>query len=189
MGRGGHADGWSLPARLLHWVLAALILFQLGFGVWMKRLVADPYEKFLLYQTHKSWGFVIFVLALLRLAIRLVHGRPPPVPDMRPLELALARRVHGLLYALMLTQPVVGWLMASASPLQDKWGLPTMVFGLFALPDPFQPGSASLEAALKLVHTGLATALGLLVAGHAGAALWHHFARRDRVLTRMIRGR
>lgn len=175
--------------RLLHWGMAGLILFQLGFGVWMKRLVEDPYERFLLYQTHKSWGFVILVLALIRLGVRLAHGRPPPVPGMRPLEVRLARLVHGLLYGLMIVQPVAGWLMASASPLQDRWGLPTVVFGLFALPDPFEPGSAALEATLKAVHSGLALALGILVAGHAGAALWHHVIRRDPVLRRMIRGR
>lgn len=182
-------EEWDPVMRLLHWGMAALVLFQLGYGVWMKRLVEDPYERFLLYQTHKSWGFVIFVLALVRLGWRLARGAPPPPAGARPLEVAAARAVHALLYTLMIAQPVVGWLMASASPLQDKWGLPTMVFGLFALPDPFRPGSAALEGALKLLHSGCAGLLAVLVAGHAGAALWHHFVRGDRVLLRMIVGR
>ena len=61
--------------RLLHWGMAALILFQLGFGLWMTR-VPDLLARFTLTQTHKSWGTVIFALALLRLGWRLANRRP-----------------------------------------------------------------------------------------------------------------
>ena len=90
MGTGNTAASWGWPARLLHWAMAGLILFQLGLGFRMVRLVSDIYEKFGLYQTHKSWGFVIFTLALVRILWRATHKPPALPPGLRPLAAAHA---------------------------------------------------------------------------------------------------
>ena len=183
------AATWGWPARLLHWVMAALILFQLGLGFRMVRLVSEVDVQFGLYQTHKSWGFVIFTLALVRVLWRATH-KPPDFPaNTSPLERALARGVHLAFYVLMILQPVTGWLMASASPLQETWGLKNMVFGWFELPDPFQPGSKGLESIFKSIHAWAAFAMAVILAGHVAASLRHQFVRRDGVLRRMILGR
>ena len=189
MGTGNTATSWGWPARLLHWVMAALILFQLGLGFRMVRLVSDVYEKFGLYQTHKSWGFVIFTLALVRILWRATH-KPPELPGhTSPLEAALARGAHLALYLLIVLQPITGWLLASASPLQDTYGLKNMVFAWFELPDPFQPGSKALNDRLASVHAWTAFAMAVILAGHVTAALRHQFIRRDGLLRRMILGR
>jgi cytochrome b561 len=180
---------WGWPARLLHWVMAGLILFQLGLGFRMVRLVSDVAEKFGLYQTHKSWGFVIFTLALARILWRATH-KPPELPaGMSPLEGALARGAHLALYVLIILQPVTGWLLASASPLQETFGLKNMVFGWFELPDPFQPGSKALNDRLASIHAWTAFAMAVILAGHVAAALRHQFVLRDGLLRRMILGR
>lgn len=183
------ATGWGWPARLLHWAMAGLILFQLGLGFWMVRIVTDVYEKFWLYQTHKSWGFVIFSLALARIAWRLANRAPDLPGHMSAGARALAHGAHLALYVLMVVLPVSGWLMASASTLQEEYGLPTMIFTWFALPDPFQPGDKGLEAAFKSVHAWAAFGLAVLLLGHLAAALKHQFGHRDGVLRRMILGR
>ncbi len=186
---GNTATSWGWPARLLHWVMAGLILFQLGLGFRMVRLVSDVAEKFGLYQTHKSWGFVIFTLALVRILWRATH-KPPELPaKMSPLEVALARGAHLALYVLIVLQPVTGWLMASASPLQETYGLKNMVFMWFELPDPFQPGSKGLEDIFKSIHAWAAFGLAVILTGHVAAALRHQFIRRDGLLRRMILGR
>ncbi len=188
-GTGNTATSWGWPARLLHWVMAGLILFQLGLGFRMVWLVSDVTVQFGLYQTHKSWGFVIFTLALVRICWRAIH-KPPEMPaNMGPLEVALARGGHLALYVLIVLMPVTGWLMASASPLQETWGLKNMVFGWFELPDPFQPGGKGLEYIFKLIHTWAGFGLAVILAGHVAAALRHQFVRRDGVLRRMILGR
>ena len=189
MGLGNTRTGWGWPARLLHWLMAALILFQAGLGVWMVNAVEDIPTQFELYQLHKSWGFVIFALALVRLAWRATHPAPDLPADMGRVEASVARGAHLALYALMIAMPVSGWLMASASTLQDDFGVRNTVFGLFALPDPFRPGSEALEDVFRAIHVWSAAAMALILAGHVGAALRHHFVRRDGVLRRMVLGR
>ena len=169
--------------------MAALILFQLGLGFRMVNLVTDVYLQFGLYQTHKSWGFVIFCLALLRIGWRLTHDAPPAPPGTPALAAALARGAHLALYALMIVLPLSGWLTASASPLQDTYGLKNMVFTWFELPDPIRPGAEALKDRFAAVHAWAAFGLAVILLGHAAAAFWHQFRRRDGLLRRMILGR
>jgi cytochrome b561 len=63
-----------------------------------------------------------------------------------------------------------------------------MVFGSFALPDPWVPGRAGLEAAARAVHVASAVLLALLLGVHVAAALKHHLVDRDAVLRRMTFG-
>lgn len=179
--------GWGLVSRLLHWVMAGLILFQLGLGVYMVRQ-ADLFRRFDLTQLHKSWGTVIFALALLRLGWRALAGPRPDWPEMPAWQRRGAAGLHGVLYGLMLLLPLSGWVMASASPTQDLLQMQNRVFDVFALPDPWVPGNAAVEAAARTVHTGAALLLAATLLLHGGAALWHQGVRRDGLLTRMIRG-
>jgi len=174
---------WGWPARALHWAMALVMLFLLGVGTYMTGL-DDLAARFALTQVHKSWGFVVFALALVRIAWRLANPAPRE-PEGRAWEQLAARLSHRAFYALMILMPVSGWLMASASDLQDMYGVRNMVFGLFELPDPFVPGDRGLEAAFKLVHNAGALALAGLLVVHVGAALKHHVVNRDDVLTRM----
>jgi cytochrome b561 len=182
------ARGWGWPARLLHWGMAALIIGLLAVGTYMTGL-DDLFARFELTQIHKSFGFVVFVLALARIAWRLANPSPVEPAAAKPWERTAARVSHGALYALMVLMPVSGWLMASASDLQEMYGVRNMVFGLFELPDPFVPGDRALEETFKTIHAAGAVALALLLAVHVGAALKHHFVLRDDVLRRMTLGR
>lgn len=187
---GNDAESWGLVQRLLHWATAAIILFLLAVGVYMANFVDDLFARFALTQTHKSWGVVVFALGLARLGWRLASPAAPGLPaGTKRWEAAAARLTHVGFYALMIWIPVSGWLMASASTLQDDYGVKNMVFGLFELPDPFVPGDLALETALKTAHIAGAVALGALLLLHVAAALKHHFVLRDGVLRRMSWGR
>jgi cytochrome b561 len=78
-------------------------------------------------------------------------------------------------------QPIAGWIATSA------YRAPITVFGLFELP-PIWPENCAFSEQLFFVHTVLGTAIACLVAAYIGAALYHHFLRRDRILLRMITG-
>jgi len=187
------AAGWGLPARVLPWAMALLILGLLLVGWYMVNVVgtSDLVLRYQLTQTHKSFGFVVFALAILRLVWRALNPTPTEPPG-SALEHRVARAAHLALYALMLALPVTGWLMASASPMNNADAFPfqvrNMVFGLFELPDPVDPGSKALEATFKTLHLAAALAMAGLLLAHACAALFHHFVRRDRTLVRMVTG-
>jgi cytochrome b561 len=180
--------GWGAVSRLLHWSMAALIVFQLGLGLYMTRFVPDLLERFALTQAHKSWGAVVFALAVLRVLWRLANRRRPALPAMPRWQREAAAASHRLLYVLMLLMPLTGWIGASASPTQDLLQMQNLVFGRLALPDPFVPGIPWVERAAGGLHASAAICLAGLLALHAAAALYHQFVARDGLLGRMILG-
>ena len=178
---------WGWVSRLIHWLMAGLILFQLGFGLSMTLGVPDLLQRFTLTQVHKSWGFVVFVLALARVGWRLVNRRRPALPfTMARWQVRAAEASHRLLYLFLFLMPLSGWLLASASPVQDLLQMQNMVFETFALPDPFVPGSEAVEGVFRTIHAGAAIALAAILALHAAAAFRHQFVDRDGLLAGML---
>ena len=163
-------------ARALHWIMAVLILAMLFIGVGMVSTVSGKHAWLL--AIHKPLGATIFVLALIRLGVRL-RFPPPPLPaDMPPLMQFVAQASHWVLYGLMLTLPLVGWAMLSAG------GYPISLGGSLHLP-PLLAANGETFAWLREAHRYLAYLLFLTVLGHMGAALYHGLIRRDDVLPSM----
>lgn len=171
-------ERYGLIAQAFHWVIVVLVIAQFVLGFTAHGLPISL-ERLVLLARHKSIGITIFVLVVLRLAWRL-YSRPPPLPAApHPLFNAAARVSHGLLYALLLAMPPVGWLYSSASHLTVAW------FGLFPLPNLIGPDK-QLAQALLLTHESMAWLLLATVTLHVLAALWHHFLLKDAVLLRML---
>lgn len=178
-------------AKLLHWLIAALIAGMVGLGVYMTGVEGDFQYKLWLYQLHKSFGVTLFALVLIRLAWRQLSPPPAMPADMSVWERRAAKTAHAALYALMLALPLSGWARVSASPLS----IPTEVFGLFTLPH--IPWLASLpsetkqawEPVFQYVHWAIAWVLVAVVAVHALAALRHALILKDDVMQRMLPGR
>jgi cytochrome b561 len=77
--------GYGWGAIVLHWTIAVLSVGQWTLGKVMKN-VADQRLSFDLIQWHKSFGFLILALAVLRLAWRLLNPRPALPVEMSGLE-------------------------------------------------------------------------------------------------------
>ena len=166
------------PARVLHWLMAVLILSMLFIGVGMVATVSTAHTA--LVNLHKPVGIAILLLAILRLAVRL-RNPPPPLPqDLPPIQRLGALASHGLLYGLMLALPIVGWAMLSAG------GYPIMLAENLRLPAIMQADGAAF-ATLRLAHRWLAYLLFVTLLAHIAAALYHGFIRRDGVLRSMLR--
>jgi len=172
---------YSLAARALHWITAALVLTMIPVGIVMATEWAKPPLQDFLYDLHRSIGAVIIPLIVARLGYRLTHPPLPLPDDIPPIQQLAAHATHWGLYALLLVQPFVGWVATSA------YGAPIMVFGLFQLP-PIWPKDQPFSESLFVVHQVIGLAIACLAAAHIGAALYHHFVRNDRVLMRMITG-
>jgi cytochrome b561 len=160
----------------------ALLLFGLlALGFTMTNLPLSP-QKLQLYSWHKWAGVTVFLLVLFRLAWRVTH-RPPALPAHLPRVIQLAAHAgHALLYLLMIAIPLSGWLMSSAKGFQTVW------FGILPIPD-LVDKNQELGDLLQSVHENLNLLFAVVIAGHVGAALKHHFIDKDDILIRMLPAR
>lgn len=164
---------YGTGAIILHWLLAALLAVQLGLGFGMP----EGASGFALYQLHKSIGVLLLLLTLVRIGWRLTH-RPPRALE-GGLTGVLAKAVHLGFYAIMLLAPLSGWALVSAAPVQ----VPTVIFGLFALPH--LPLAAGAHDAADAAHAALAWVGIGLFSLHLAGALRHHLLVRDDLVQRM----
>ncbi len=167
---------FAVPQRVLHWLMAICILSMLFIGVGMVSTITPKYLT--LVQIHKPLGIAILVLALIRLALRFYYGAPSLPPDLpEPMKLA-AYLSQVILYALMISMPLIGWGMLSAA------SYPVVLFGSVHLP-PILPVSDSLHTLLWHAHYFLAFAFFAIILMHVAAILFHKLIRRDGVFETM----
>ena len=172
-------ERWGWPSQTLHWTIAILIVLIGIVGLVMGELPRSP-KYFWVYTAHKSLGLTVLALVLVRIGWRLYAGAPRPVPGTPRLQALLASATHGAIYLLILALPLSGWIYDSANALRPfRW------FGLVEVPKLVAPDEA-LAASAHGAHEWLFWLLMALVAGHAGAALYHHFIQRDATLARML---
>jgi len=161
--------------RALHWIMAICIVAMLFIGVGMVSTIRPDYLT--LVSVHKPLGVVILVLALVRLAVRLLRGAPP-LPESMPQPMKLAAHLsHLAFYLLMIALPILGWGMLSAADY------PVVVAGI-RLPS-IAPHSNDLHTLLWNAHRFLALCFFALIVVHAAAALFHALLRRDGVFQSM----
>jgi cytochrome b561/polyisoprenoid-binding protein YceI len=179
---------YSTVAIVLHWLIAAAIIFQILLG-WRMDDHPSP-TTYAIFQLHKSVGITILALSLIRLGWRLANP-PPPLPAAMPVwEKAAAKATHWGFYAIMLGLPLTGWAIVSTS----KTNIPTLLYGL--VPWPSLPLLQSLEPvarhsvnkAAAVSHGALVWLTYVLLALHLGAVLKHHFLGRDEVVGHMVPG-
>jgi cytochrome b561 len=177
---------YNRVAMTLHWLIAFLIIGMLLMGLVMGDLPSGPL-KGQVYQLHKSIGITILLLSLARLGWRLLNPPPALASPMAIWEKTLLHSVHWGFYALIILMPLSGWAMSTAFA-PDR---PIVLYGLLAWPNfPVLPAVSEAEPKalakqLSEVHELLGNLIWALLALHVGAALKHHFWKRDEVLLRM----
>ncbi|WP_137110400.1 cytochrome b [Rhodobacter sp. SY28-1] len=176
--RNGPAE-FGLVTRVIHWGMMLLIIGQLALGLRIADL--EPgLANLWLYGLHKTLGFGLLALVVIRIAWHMVS--PPPVP-MGPRNAAFwaARAAHWAIYALVIAIPLTGWAGSSATGLDvmiaDRWTVPSLV-----------EASEDGEAYWFGLHDILTKLLIGLVTIHMLGAFKREM-EGDGTLTRMIRGR
>lgn len=163
-------------AKVNHWVAALVIIGLFASGLWMVDL--DYYSAW--YQDaphwHKSVGLLLSGLTMFRVIWMLLTASP--IIDGTQFEKGAAKVAHALMYLLMFSIFISGYLISTS----DGRGID--VFDWFTVP--------SLGALFEdqsdisgLLHYYFACVLIALAVIHASASLKHHFINKDDTLRKM----
>jgi len=196
-----HTDRRASIPRVYAWSHAAvavkpkrhpLLVIAMHWGTMLALIVAvavmfvrdvienDTFRQALLH-VHRQLGLLLLLAVVWRIAVRVRKGLADHAPGMAFLLRWAAKAAHVFLYGLLIALPLVGWALTSAH------GIWLSFLGIFRLPMLVAADSEFADT-LNDYHIWLAWALLALVTAHAAAALWHHFVRRDAVLTAMLPG-
>lgn len=158
---------YSISQKALHWLMAALIFFNLLFTEGMEQwnrlaqqgqeITADVISS---ANIHAYVGVAVLLLGLLRLALRFTHGAPDAPADEPLAGRIAARAVHATFYALFFILPISG---------AARYYLDNDTAG-FLHGGPF-----------KLL-------MWILIIVHVAAVLVHQFVWKTEVATRMTKG-
>jgi cytochrome b561 len=174
----GPAPRYDRVAAWLHWGIGALLLAEIAFGLLLDEIAprATPARAGVI-NLHKSFGIVLGILIVVRIAWRLGHAAPP-----WPAAMSLRRRRaadlgYVALYACMVVAPLAGYLGSNFS----KYGV--RFFGIALAPwGPDWPAAYSLLVGLHDASTYLLLAL---IVGHVAMALRHALVERDGIFARI----
>lgn len=165
---------YTRVAALLHWLIATLVISLLPLGL-LGETLEHRFGAGPIY-LHMSLGLTVFALTVLRVLWRITH-HPPRLPEhLRLRQRSAAAIVHSALYALLILLPISGYIFLSESPYPLLW------FGQ-ALPK--LGVSHAIGEGTEAFHQAGGYTIVLLVGAHIGAALFHQFILRDRLLARM----
>lgn len=172
---GSRYDGVAIA---LHWATALLVVCNFALAeTW--DWFAKP-AKQLMEATHMSFGVLLAIVVVARIAWRFVPGHA-----MSPLEAGWMRLAskgtHYLLYALLVTEAALGFAF--------RWGAgrPMSFFGL-GIPPLIGEMGRPLRQLLREFHHWIGWTIIVLALVHALAALYHHYVLKDRLLARMLPG-
>lgn len=163
--------GYGRAAILFHWLSAALFIGLLATGIPLED-IADPAERAIWVRLHIIIAIPAFALTAARILWWLAcDHRPGDLPDTTRFQSFASHSVHLALYAAIIVMFGSGLAMML---------VPGAIALLVGGPLPTFPGLVRYE----IHHAGF-VALFFLIPTHVGAALYHQFIKRDRILARM----
>ena len=185
---------YGVIAKWLHWGTALLFLaayISVYYRQWFT--TANTPENWTALQLHLSFGVSIAVVVFLRVFWRFKNKAPALEPGSST-EHFMAHMGHFALYAIMIIAPLTGYIGTGVNTdffflfdipkFEETWLFQTLIAQGLGV------SFAEFEKPIDFIHKEVLGAwlIWLLIAGHAGAALYHHFVKKDRTLKKMTRG-
>jgi cytochrome b561 len=161
----------------LHWLMAVMLVIVCLSMEFISLYPKGSSGRTLMLSTHYLLGLVILILAVIRLWLWW-RSEPIEKPDHGHMQTYVARAVFILLYGLMITLPIIGWVDIGL------WDVTVSALG-WQLPQIASPDSVIAEE-LSQIHILMAKTGYGLVGLHGTAALYHHFILKDATLKRML---
>lgn len=172
------AERYSTGAIWFHWIIAALVIFNIIVGLFHDGVPALR----ALMPAHKAVGITVLVLTLGRIAWRVANPAPPLPAGFPAWERQASKATQAIFYLLMLVMPLSGWIMVSSG----SHARPISWFGLFDVPMLPVP---ALQASSDTIHAIGGYLFAALAVLHIAAALRHQYILRNGLLSRMIPAR
>lgn len=174
------ANSFGIVSRANHWITAFAFITAIIVAIYAEEFMAKGDARTAAFQLHFSLGVTIFALFILRVIWLKISPNPAPIGDNRK-EQIIAASVKGFLYLAMLLLPILGYIMVSLK------GIDIHVFGLFTLPNLFEPAPHStLKNVVQNLHVIGGFAIIAVLALHIAGAMKHHFILKDNTLLRML---
>lgn len=173
---------YTLTAKILHWLMAAIFIFVWCIAFYSDHLVFGTNTDNLqhtLIGLHKNIATTVIFLFLIRIFWRYTHPAPQLPNTMSPIMKKSAHIMHVILYLVLIFMPVTGCLLSWSAGYQAP------VLYLFNLPSLIN-ANPELKAVLKLTHVYLSWVVGIMVVGHIASALKHRFIDKDNVFKSMM---
>lgn len=164
-------------SKLLHWVIALLVLCMLIVGYFMGDIKNDALQAQVI-NLHKLTGLTILALIVIRLIWTLLNPKPVLPLGTPAWQIFAERLVQSLFYVFLLLMPLSGWVMSVAAGYAPK--LNGIMLNL-----PINKNKPLSNTAFD-VHATIAIILITLICIHVLAALYHYFVKKDDILNRMI---
>jgi len=164
-------------AIFFHWLIAFAVIGMLMLGFFMDVFPKGNIRSEAI-NIHKLIGLTILCLVILRLTWALTNVKPPFPAGLPTWQRYAERIAHVLFYILLLTIPMAGWIMSTASGKAPH-------FFHVSLPAPGILKNEKVSDFFWTIHSKFAWVILVLIIIHALAALRHHFIIKDDVLRRM----
>lgn len=171
---------YAASSRWMHWIIFALVLLAYLFINLFDLFPRGSFTRGNVLAAHFVAGLAVLLLVLPRLLLRLRNGQPPISPPPPRWSELLGKLTHVALYAFLLVQPILGLLTVQIA------GKSVTLFGVTLLPSFVSQPDRALAHQMENIHSWIGTIFYYVIALHILAALWHHYARRDNTLKRML---
>lgn len=170
-------EKFSFPTIGLHWIIAIGMIVMLAFGTYIEELPRSP-EKGQLIGLHKSFGILIFVLAVARIFWRIKNKFPTPISTLTRLQSILAKVTHWVLIIGTVMMPISGIFMSIGG------GHPIGFFGIELIAK--GAGNESLGQIGHIMHGLGGKLMMLFIVLHLVGAIKHQFIDKDGTISRML---
>jgi len=171
------ANKLSKTTILFHWIVGLMFITVLAVGLYVEEVPKGP-EKWEILGLHKSFGFIVLMLAVARIVWRFKEGAIESGSVMSRAQEIVAKSVQHILLLGTVLMPVSGLMMSIGS------GRSVDVFGveLLAAGDKIE----WVAGAGHSIHEIVSKILILVILLHIAGALKHQFKEKDGSISRML---
>jgi len=113
LGLRNEVESYGQVSRILHWTTAILFILLFPMGVYTSMIPEDVWYRQGYYVAHKTIGFTLLGLVILRLIWHRFSPKPGQDNHLKSWEKKSAHAAHILLYVLMIGFPISGYVLST----------------------------------------------------------------------------